>query len=126
VRNEQNHKDEDFNLIKRDLVNSVDKLVKSNEDTQAYIKEGERQRKEIQDTLRIITTKINGDYMIYPPVLGHDQRILNLEKIEEQRATNTKNNKETAVNMATGTITIAVGGAVIWIFNVLREAFIKH
>lgn len=105
---------DDFNEIKRELIEGVLRI-------ESFIEDGEKQRIDIQKTLRDINTKLNGDYIIYPPIIGHEQRLINLEKVENDRI----KNKEGLIKLATGSITIAVGGAVIWIFNVLKDAFTK-
>lgn len=105
----------DFPQIKRDLIDRIDRIEK-------FIKEESSSREETQKILRNINLRLNGDYMIYPPVKGHEQRIIDLEKVEINRIENKKLWQKTA----TGAVTIAVGGAMIWICDVLRDAFIKH
>lgn len=106
---------DEFPQIKRELIDRIEKI-------EDFIKESAARREEYQRIMKNIDVKLNGDYLIYPPLRGHEQRILDLEKVESERI----KTRDWAVKTATGSITIAVGGAVIWIFNVLKDAFIKH
>lgn len=78
--------------------------------------------KEIKDMLKEINTRLNGDYVIYPPVKGHEQRIIDLEKSDAER----EKGKERIMSMLVGSVTIAIGSIVIGICMAVRAAFIKH
>lgn len=110
--------DKDFLLIKKALVDKVN-------DIGQHIEDETKQREEVSILLGKLSLLILGDATIYPPVRGiieiYDARLKVLEEVEKNR----KINKETMIKMATGSITIAVGGAVIWFFNVVKVAFIR-
>jgi len=106
---------EDFPQIKRDLIDRVSSI-------EDFIRDTAERREEYRKLMIDINKKLNGDYLVYPPILGHEQRIIELEKVERERV----KNKDWAIKTATGALTIGIGGAVIWICNVLRDAFIKH
>lgn len=105
---------EDFREIKRDLVLRVEKI-------EQYIAEGNEQRKHITQTLEIINKRMNGDFDVIPPKDGHEQRISELEKEHKER----KETKESFMKVAVGSLTMAIGGAVIWIFIAIKDAVIK-
>ena len=77
---------------------------------------------DLEKTVARAFNKIYGDPEANPPVLSLDERLKQLEKIENNR----EENKKTLVKTALGSVTIAVGAIVLWIFTVLREAFISH
>lgn len=70
---------------------------------------------------RALIRKIYGDPDANPPIKGYEARLQALEKIEDDR----EKTKERLLQMAVGSLTIAIGGAVIWIFIVLKTAFIS-
>ena len=87
-------KDEEFNLIKKDLISKIDKIDRF----------------------------ISGDATANPPMRGIHDRVSHLEGLEKSRL----KNRETVTQMACGSIAIAVGGALIWCFNILKAGFLGH
>ena len=45
-----------------------------------------------------------------------------LEKIENNR----EKNKQTLIKTALGSVTIAIGAVVLWVFTILKDAFVGH
>lgn len=106
--------DKNFIQIKKDLINRVESIEK-------YIKEGNEVREEVLRTLAKLNLKIYGDYDAEPPRLGIDKRLEVLERVEMTR----EQTKNGMLKIAVGSLTMAVGGAVIWVLTALRDAFIK-
>lgn len=77
---------------------------------------------DLADKIDRIDKFITGDPTANPPLKGINERVNALEDVEKMRI----KNKDTAINMATGSIAIAVGSVVIWLATVIKEAFIKH
>lgn len=108
------NKDEDFNIIKRELVTRVNSI-------ESYMSEGKDLRKDILNILQRLETKVYGDPKTIPPIIGLEDRLDNLEKIENGRL----KQREGMIKIAVGSMTTAIGGAIIWLFIVIKEAFIK-
>ena len=72
------------------------------------------------EATRLLLRKIYGDPDVNPPILGYEARLRKLEIVENDREQAKKN----LIKMAVGSITIALGGAIIWVFDVVRAAFI--
>jgi hypothetical protein len=87
-------KDEEFNLIKKDLIAKIDKIDKF----------------------------ISGDATSNPPIKGIHERVTHLEDLEQYRLATRQN----VISMATGSIAIAIGGVIIWCFNILKAGLINH
>lgn len=98
---------DDFNQIKRDLVDKVEAI-------EQRIIEGN----EIFAQLKL---KIYGDNEANPPIPGIDARLIKLEAIE----TNRLQLKKEFLKLAIGSFTIALGGVIVWIFNIFKGAFTK-
>lgn len=77
---------------------------------------------DLERTVGRALNKIYGDPDSNPPVMSLETRLKELEKIENSR----EKNKQTLIKTALGSVTIAVGAIVLWIFTVLRDAFIGH
>ncbi len=107
--------DPNFPQLKKDLIDRV----KAIED---YISDGIKTREEILRQLSKMHYKIYGDDDANPPKVGFDDRLKLLESVEADRI----KLKNSALKLAVGSMTMAVGGAMIWIFNVLRDGFIRH
>ena len=101
-------KEKSFPEIKQTLLDDVEQIKK-------YMQDGNELHRQIR-------VKIYGNPETNPPILGIDQRLRSLESIEQERVKRT----EWSLKIAAGSITVGIGGAMIWIFNVLRDAFIKH
>lgn len=109
---------EDFPQIKRDLVNKVNAI-------KTHIDDESVQREEVRILLRKVSLAIFGDPMENPPIEGYHARLERLEnerKDEKKEKRDTKNN---AINLAVGSAAIALGGAIIWVATVIKEAFMK-
>jgi len=77
---------------------------------------------DLERTVARAFIKVYGDPDANPPVPSYEQRIKELEKLEKNR----EKNKDILIKTALGSVTIAVGAIVLWVFTVLRDAFIKH
>lgn len=95
-----------------------------------YILEGKDQRAMLSDTLTKIEVRcksaelmIHGDNVSLDKATrdGINRRIEALELIEK----NGEKIKKGILNVSVGSITLAVGAAMIWLFDVFRQAFIK-
>lgn len=109
---------EDFSQIKRELVSKVNAI-------KAHIDEEQTSREESRILLGKVSIILFGDQTASPPIKGrlaeYDERIRELEKVDRERI----KNKDSVIKMAVGSATIALGGAVIWLANVIKEA-LKH
>lgn len=63
-----------------------------------------------------------GDSTVYPPIKGIVDRIEKLELAESERI----KTKDGMIKLAMSSLALAIGSAIFWVCNVLREAFIKH
>lgn len=107
-------KDPNFPQIKRDLIERI--VIIEN-----YIKEGVKTRESILELLTKLNTKIYGSDDTDPPKIGMEARLKALENTEQGR----NKLKHSFLKVAVGSLTMAVGAMVIWVFNVVRDAFIK-
>lgn len=103
---------EDFPQIKRDLIDKINAIEKQNIADSV-------QREQIKYLLDKLTVAIYGDKMAYPQIDGMDARLKKLEAVEDTRIFARKE----MVKIAVGSMTLAIGGAVIWVFNVITDAF---
>lgn len=109
---------ENFPTIKRDLVNKVNAIGD-------HLAQESIQREKVRILLGKMSLFIFGDPTANPPIKGVSDR---LEKLEEEKLLRVKARQENidwAKKTATGAITLAVGSAVIWVFKVISEAFVK-
>lgn len=109
---------ESFPQIKRDLVNEVQAIG-------VHLQNESLQREEVRVLLGKLSLFVFGDVTANPPIKGMNDR---LEKLEEEKLLRVKARQENidwAKKTATGAITLAVGSAVIWVFKVISEAFVK-
>ncbi len=113
-------KDPEFNQIKAELIERIARIEEYIAEGKIERAENKIERHELRGFMDTISKRMNGDYLVNPPVLGHEQRLMSLEKVDADRL----KNKEVILKMAIGSFTIAVGGAVMWIFVVLKDAFI--
>ncbi len=107
-------KDPTFPEIKKELVERVERI-------EEYMAQGIEQRKELTAWMQKVHIKVYGDDDSNPPKLGLDGRVKSLEGSEEKRSIIGKG----FLKIAVGSLTTAIGGAVIWSFLALKEAFTK-
>ncbi len=97
-----------------------------------YIVDGKKERASLKDTLTQINARCsNVELMIHGDNISHDKNIRDgmhrrLEALEfhnKEFETENKKNKEGLFRWAIGSITIGTGGAVIWLFDIFRQAF---
>lgn len=77
---------------------------------------------DLEKTVARAFTRVYGDPDANPPVPSYEERIKELEKEKNLR----ERNKDTLIKTALGSVTIAVGAIVLWVFTVLKDAFIGH
>jgi hypothetical protein len=106
--------DNEFPQIKKDLINRIERI-------ENYIVDGTKIREEILDTLKKMNLRIYGDLDANPPFEGYEQRIKTLETAEGNRI----KNRDNVLKMAIGSVTIAIGSILWWIFGVLKDAFTR-
>jgi hypothetical protein len=99
-----------------------------------YIREGKDQRHKINETMASIDIRCkNAELMIHGDPKSTDKfvrdglnrRLESVERRDENHDRDIKKNKDSLFRWAIGSITIGTGGAVIWLFDVIRQAFIK-
>jgi hypothetical protein len=104
----------EFNQIKKELIDKVNGIDE-------HIKNEYVQREEVRVLIGKVSAMVFGDASANPPIIGFHERLNRLESVERDRI----KTKDNVITMAVGSMTIAIGGAVIWIACVLREAFVK-
>ena len=77
---------------------------------------------ELEKTVGRAFNKLYGDPQANPPIPSLEARLKELEIIESNR----DKNRQTLIKTALGSVTIAVGAMVLWIFTVVKDAFIGH
>ncbi len=101
-----------FPEIKKELVESVQRCEK-------YILDGNKAREEIMAMVTKFHIKMYGNPEM--GIEGYEERLRKLEIVESERI----KSKETIFKMAVGSLTVGIGGAVIWVGQAIRDAFIK-
>lgn len=79
-------------------------------------------KRELISKIDKIDKFLMGDQTVYPPVKGVIDRIEKLEEAENLRV----KAKDGMVKLAMSSLALALGSAIFWVCNVLRDAFIKH
>ena len=73
------------------------------------------------EATRLLLRKIYGDPDASPPILGYDARLKKLEELENIR----DKTKKELIKLAVGSVTIALGGAILWVAAAVKAAFIR-
>ena len=101
----------------------MDKEIKDRLDKiELFVDDGVKFREEMRIMMTKMAVKIYGDDDANPPVVGMHDRIKVLEGEHKERM----ETKKSLLKVAVGALTMAVGAAVLWIWGVLHDAFIKH
>lgn len=103
-----------FPELKQSLLDDVAKIKK-------YVEEGEKSRAELRVLVQKMHLKYYGDPDANPPVKGFDDRLCKLERVESERI----KSKEYILKLTAGSLTVAIGGAVLWVCKAVQDAFLK-